>query len=311
MARASGQGYQDSLDQVDRNHHYEPAEAVALLKKTSRRELRRDRRGPHPARGQRPPRRRAAPRHPGAPNARRPRRHRRRLRRGRQGARPRPGPSSSAPATSPASRPAWTDFDLVIATDQMPKVGASAASSARRARCRTPRSAPSPTTSPRPSRRPSRARSSTGPTARPSSTSLDRQGFIRRAGAARELRRGDRRDRSRQAGLKGAHHLDHAGDHDGPRHPRRLLPHPRGGSWPSGRSRRRRRLGRATPARRGRSHRLAPVRAVAGPPRRSRVRGDGAVQRRERRWTTGLTDIDAHSSTAGAVPSSRKRPAAG
>ncbi len=36
MARASGQGYQDSLDQVDRNHHYEPAEAVALLKKTSR-----------------------------------------------------------------------------------------------------------------------------------------------------------------------------------------------------------------------------------------------------------------------------------
>ena len=36
MARKRGKGYQDSLDRVDRNHHYEPAEAVALLKKTSR-----------------------------------------------------------------------------------------------------------------------------------------------------------------------------------------------------------------------------------------------------------------------------------
>ena len=65
----------------------------------------------------------------------------------------------------------WTDFDVAIATPAlMRRRRSSAASSARRARCRTRRSAPSPTTSPRrsASRRP--ARSSTAPTARRSST---------------------------------------------------------------------------------------------------------------------------------------------
>ena len=36
MAGKRGKGYKDALERVDRNHHYEPAEAVALLKKTAR-----------------------------------------------------------------------------------------------------------------------------------------------------------------------------------------------------------------------------------------------------------------------------------
>lgn len=36
MAGKRGKGYRDALERVDRNHHYEPAEAVALLKKTAR-----------------------------------------------------------------------------------------------------------------------------------------------------------------------------------------------------------------------------------------------------------------------------------
>ena len=36
MAGKRGKGYRDALERVDRNHHYEPAEAVALLKRTAR-----------------------------------------------------------------------------------------------------------------------------------------------------------------------------------------------------------------------------------------------------------------------------------
>ncbi len=36
MARNRGKGYRDALERIDRNHHYEPVEAVALLKKTAR-----------------------------------------------------------------------------------------------------------------------------------------------------------------------------------------------------------------------------------------------------------------------------------
>ena len=36
MAGRRGKGYRGALERVDRNHHYEPAEAVALLKKTAR-----------------------------------------------------------------------------------------------------------------------------------------------------------------------------------------------------------------------------------------------------------------------------------
>ena len=64
-------------------------------------------------------------------------------------ARPRrPAPTSWAARTWPAqSRRASTDFDVAIATpDMMGIVGRSAASSARRARCRTPRPAPSRST---------------------------------------------------------------------------------------------------------------------------------------------------------------------
>ena len=35
MAGKRGKGYRDALERVDRNHHYEPAEAVALLKQTA------------------------------------------------------------------------------------------------------------------------------------------------------------------------------------------------------------------------------------------------------------------------------------
>ena len=51
----------------------------------------------------------------------------------------------------------------------------------------------------------------------------DRQGQLRRARAARELRRGDRRDRPREAGRGQGPlpALDHADDGDGPRRPRR------------------------------------------------------------------------------------------
>ena len=51
----------------------------------------------------------------------------------------------------------------------------------------------------------------------------DRPGRLRRAPAARELRRADRRDRARQAGRREGplHPLGHAHDDDGPRRPRR------------------------------------------------------------------------------------------
>ena len=36
MSGKRGKGFRDALERVDRNHQYEPAEAVALLKKTAR-----------------------------------------------------------------------------------------------------------------------------------------------------------------------------------------------------------------------------------------------------------------------------------
>ena len=55
-----------AYEKVDRDRQYAPAEAVALVKETATHQVRRDRRAAHPARRQRPPRRGAAARHPGA-----------------------------------------------------------------------------------------------------------------------------------------------------------------------------------------------------------------------------------------------------
>ena len=67
----------------------------------------------------------------------------------------------------------------------------------------------------------------------------DRQGQLRGAGPARELRRRDRGDRSRQAGRGQGPlpALDHPGDDHGPGDPGGRLPHPRGRDHGRGRER--------------------------------------------------------------------------
>ncbi len=119
----------------------------------------------------------------------------------------------------------WTDFDVAIATPAHDGDGRQARprARARRARCRTRRSAPSPTTSRRPS-----------PTSKAGKVEYrtDRQAIVHMTigkasfeadEAARQLHRGDRRDRPRQAvlGQGPVHPLGDADDDDGPRHPGR------------------------------------------------------------------------------------------
>ena len=58
-----GKRYRDNLEKVDRERQYSPAEAVELIKELRAGQVRRDRRGAHPHRAQRPPRRGAAARH--------------------------------------------------------------------------------------------------------------------------------------------------------------------------------------------------------------------------------------------------------
>ena len=85
LMAAHGKRYRNFRAQIDRERLYSPVEAVRLLKDLRRREVRRDDRGPLPARTERPSRRPAAPRHADAAERHRPRDARRRLRRGRQG----------------------------------------------------------------------------------------------------------------------------------------------------------------------------------------------------------------------------------
>ena len=178
-------------------------EAIRLLKGLETREVRRDRRGPLPARSQRPPRRRAAARDADAPARHRPRSSASPSSpRATRPTRPRrPAQTSSAPPTSRRKiEDGFTDFDVAIATpDQMGNVGklgrvlgparpdAEPEDRHGHVRRRQGRLA---------TQRP--ASSSTAPTAARTSTS-DRQEELRRAPARRELRGADRRDHPREA----------------------------------------------------------------------------------------------------------------
>ena len=146
--------------------------------------------------------------------------------------RPRPAPTSSAPQDlAERVEEGWTDFDVAIATPALmgpvvsklgrvlgpqgkmpnPKVGtvtddvAKAVERGEGGQGRVPHRPPG------------------------DHPPDDRQGELRRARAARELRRDHRRDRAREAGRGEGPlpALDHAGDHDGPGRPRRRLAHPR------------------------------------------------------------------------------------
>ena len=153
-----GKRFRAAYEQVDRAHHYPPAEAVALLKQTgdARSSTRRSRSTSASASTSATPRSSSAARSR-CPTA---------LGKDVTVAVFAEGDAASAATEAGADfvgaqdlaervEDGWTDFDVAIATpDLMGQVGrSSAGSSARRARCRTRRSARSPTTSPRPSAR--------------------------------------------------------------------------------------------------------------------------------------------------------------
>ena len=105
MAKHGKRYLEAARSKVDREHEYEPAEAIGLVKELQARQVRRVGRGPRPHRPERPPRRRAAARHDRA--AQRPRQGASRSPsspRATRRARPRrPAPTSSAPRTSPSA----------------------------------------------------------------------------------------------------------------------------------------------------------------------------------------------------------------
>ena len=212
MASKRSKRYREANEKVDRDHAVHARRGHRAAQGDRRHQVRRDRRAPHPPRRERPPRRGAAPRHPGASERPRQGRDDRRLRRGRRPPAPprRPAPTTSARQDLAAKvEEGWTDFDVAISTPALmgpvvsklgrvlgpqgkmpnPKVGTvtdDIAQGRRRGEVGQDRVPHRP-----PGDRPPR----------------DRQGQLRRARAARELRRGDRRDRPRQAGrLQGPLH---------------------------------------------------------------------------------------------------------
>ncbi len=86
-----GKAYEDALKRLDREREYQPAEAVALVKELSPREVRRVGRAARPHGPERPSRRRAAAWHDRAPQRARQGRQDHRVRSGRQGPRGRGG----------------------------------------------------------------------------------------------------------------------------------------------------------------------------------------------------------------------------
>ena len=189
----NGKRYRAAYEKIDREQDYDPRRGGRAGQETATRQVRRDRRGAHPhsASTSATPRSSCAARSPAA--RARQGRHGRRLRQGRRRASAEAAePTTSAPRTSPSEiEEGWTDFDVVDRDARHDADGRQARPRARPAgqdaepegRHRHRRRRARPSTRPRP------ARSSTAPTARRIVHLLDRQGQLRRAGAARELRR--------------------------------------------------------------------------------------------------------------------------
>ncbi len=218
---------------VDREREYQPAEAIALVKEPRRRQVRRVGRGAHPHRAQRPPRRRAAARHDRA--APRPRASDVKVAVFAQGAKVAEAEAAGADVVGAEDlaqriQEGFDEFDVAIATPDLmsvvgrlgrilgpsgkmpnPKVGTVTMDVAKRRHGVQGRQGRVP-------HRPHRDR-----------PPRDRQGLLRGARAARELRRRHRRADPRQAVGRQrplpAH--DHARLDDGARRESRPFPYPR------------------------------------------------------------------------------------
>ena len=194
-------------------------------------------------------------------------------------------------------------------------LASSAACSARRARCRTRRSAPSPTTSPRPS---SEAK------AGKVEYRTDRQANIHLTigkasfDAERALLENyaaviDEIVRAKPAASKGRYlHLDHAGDDDGPRRPRRPGADPRVGDPGRAACRRRRPSAAAEAGRRARGGAPRRSRPSTSRPARGggRDRGEVATDRASAAETAGEAARRGPKSSAGEPGASFSSPPA-